>query len=325
MASNQQGLCALTPGSASVTFQNAQMTNMTTGDFFRLINDSTFYTIAGINTANMVATLGARYRNPTYEAAILNEQFDTGDGGKNYSGTLSNLPIIPGTVVASDQDNVEVFTDNGAGTLVGDGSGNGTINYDTGAISVHFTTNISGGKQILADSYSYGLPMSGMNFQIVRDYTTYFSWPEPSPTDQNQATITKQALMLADSDLRTYGAQTFTISVFDSDVNVAIGNGKKAFCIPFCMNGLVLTDAVASVHDKGTTNTTDIQIRRRRNGSDADMLQTKITIGDEFYARDGVIDTANDDVATGDQIYIDVDAIHSTAPKGLSVTLVFQK
>ena len=79
---------------------------------------------------------------------------------------------------------------------------------------------------------------------------------------------------------------------------------------------------IASVHDKGITGTTDIQIRRRRAGSDIDVLSTKITIGDEYYAQDGIIDPYNDDLQVGDMLYIDVDAVHSgTAPNGLSVSV----
>jgi len=79
------------------------------------------------------------------------------------------------------------------------------------------------------------------------------------------------------------------------------------------------------IRDRGITGTTDIQIRRRRAGADADMLSDKLTLGDEYYVSDETINTDNDDVQTGDQIYVDVDAIHSgTAPLGLSVVLTFK-
>jgi hypothetical protein len=59
------------------------------------------------------------------------------------------------------------------------------------------------------------------------------------------------------------------------------------------------------------------------------MLTTKITIdstetGSDTAATPAVIDTANDDVATNDVIRIDVDAISTTAAKGLIVTLTFK-
>ena len=112
--------------------------------------------------------------------------------------------------------------------------------------------------------------------------------------------------------------------LFASGSSVSTGDGTEAIAIPVFFNGLDLIDALATVHTKGITGTTDIVVRRRRAGSDTDMLSVAITIGDEFYAKDGTIDTANDDVLTGDQIYIDVDAIHSgTAPLGLTVVLSF--
>ena len=122
-----------------------------------------------------------------------------------------------------------------------------------------------------------------------------------------------------------WDSETFGMTLFESGISVQTGDGAVAFTIPAYMNGMELIDVVASVHTKGITNTTDIQIRRRRAGSDVDMLSTKITIGDEFFASDEVINTSNDDVNTGDQIYVDIDAIHSgTAPQGLSIVLTFK-
>ena len=122
-----------------------------------------------------------------------------------------------------------------------------------------------------------------------------------------------------------WDSETFGMTLFESGISVQTGDGAVAFTIPAYMNGMELIDVVASVHTKGITGTTDIQIRRRRAGSDVDMLSTKITIGDEFFASDEVINTSNDDVNTGDQIYVDIDAIHSgTAPQGLSIVLTFK-
>lgn len=112
--------------------------------------------------------------------------------------------------------------------------------------------------------------------------------------------------------------------VFESDTSISTGDGRSGFPCGAVLDGMNITAALATVHTKGVTGTTDIQVRRRRAGVNADMLSTKITIGDEFYAADGVIDTSNDDIATGDTLYVDVDAVHSgTAPLGLSVALTF--
>ncbi len=127
---------------------------------------------------------------------------------------------------------------------------------------------------------------------------------------------------LAGSNL---GTKDVCVNVVDSDTDVATGDGVIAYTVPSSLSGMNLVNVVCSVHDQGVTGTTDVQVRRRRAGSDVDMLSTRVTIGAEYYASDEVINTSNDDLSTGDQIYIDVDAIHSgTAPKGLSVTLEFR-
>jgi len=93
------------------------------------------------------------------------------------------------------------------------------------------------------------------------------------------------------------------------------------------MNGWNLVNAQASVETAGTTNTTDIQIYNVTQA--ADMLSTVITIDSTetssyTAATPPVIDTANDDVATGDKIRVDCDAVSTTAAKGLQVILTFQ-
>lgn len=82
--------------------------------------------------------------------AVADEVLGTGDGGTaTFSGTLTNLKVEPGTVVVTD--GVEIFTDNGFGVLVGDAGGSGTINYDTGAISVTFNANVGNGTDVEVD------------------------------------------------------------------------------------------------------------------------------------------------------------------------------
>ena len=88
-----------------------------------------------------------------------------------------------------------------------------------------------------------------------------------------------------------------------------------------------LVEVHAEVITAGTTNTTDIQIA---NVTDSvDMLSTKLTIdsgetGSDTAATAAAINTSNDDVTTNDMLRIDVDAVSSTAPKGLIVTLTFR-
>lgn len=117
-----------------------------------------------------------------------------------------------------------------------------------------------------------------------------------------------------------------SLSPFKSSDSVFVANGAIGIGVPASLNGWEIVGAIAIVHTQGVTGTTDVQIRRRRSGSDADVLSTKITIGAEYFASDGVINTSNDDVSTGDLLFIDVDAVHSgTAPLGLTVVITFRK
>lgn len=113
-------------------------------------------------------------------------------------------------------------------------------------------------------------------------------------------------------------------AIFDSSTSCSVGDGIIGLAVPATYNGLSLSATGCAVHTKGITGTMTIQIRRRRDGSNADMLSAKLTIGDAWSSTTATIDTSNDDVATGDLIYVDVDTVHSgTAALGLAVTLSF--
>lgn len=148
-----------------------------------------------------------------------------------------------------------------------------------------------------------------------------------SASDINTGTNTSKfvtADALAGSNL---GTRIVEILCFDYTTDTATGDGKGYFHVPAALNGMNLVYVHAKVITAGTTNTTDIQIA---NVTDSvDMLSTKLTIdsgetGTDTAATAAVIDTTKDDVATNDLLRIDVDAISTTAAKGLIVTLGFQ-
>ncbi len=101
-----------------------------------------------------------------------------------------------------------------------------------------------------------------------------------------------------------------------------------------------LVAVAANVIDAGTTNATNIDIARcaattagaictGTGASIADMLSSNITIDSgendtATAAAAAVIDTANDDVTTGQVLRIDVDAVSIIPATGLIVTLEFQ-
>ncbi len=115
--------------------------------------------------------------------------------------------------------------------------------------------------------------------------------------------------------------------LFDFTTDVETGEGKAYLHITPALAGMDLVYVHARVITAGTTGTLDIQIYNVTDSQD--MLSTKLTVdsgetGSDTAAAPAVIDTGHDDVAENDLLRIDVDAVPTTAPKGLIVTLGFQ-
>lgn len=95
--------------------------------------------------------------------------------------------------------------------------------------------------------------------------------------------------------------------------------------IPLAMNGMALIWVECAVKIAGVTNTMDIMIRKNA----VDMLSTKLTLDSAetntlTAAVPVVIKTdGSEDVATGDVIHFDFDAVHDTPAKGCIITARF--
>jgi len=124
-----------------------------------------------------------------------------------------------------------------------------------------------------------------------------------------------------------FGKRVVEIVVFDYGTDVATGDGKAYFIVPDELNGMNLVRVASTVITAGTTNSTTVAIYSITDS--AEMLSTLMAIetgetSTRTSATPGTIDTSHDDVVTGDVLRIDVDAVSSTAPKGLIVEMVFQ-
>lgn len=125
-----------------------------------------------------------------------------------------------------------------------------------------------------------------------------------------------------------YGKRLVELLLVDAATALAVadGVGSVLFTIPSELNGYNLVDADAAVFTASSSGTPIIQVHNLTQA--ADMLSTRITIdANELTsytaATPPVIDTTNDDVATGDQIRIDCDGA-GTGTEGLAVMLTFQ-
>lgn len=123
-----------------------------------------------------------------------------------------------------------------------------------------------------------------------------------------------------------FGIRTVQVKVVDDATELTTGDGKLHFFVPPELNGMNLVDADAGVSTVSSSGTPTVQIH---NVTDAqDMLSTAITIDASektsyTAAVAPVINATYDDVATGDELRIDVD-VAGTGTKGLTVILSFQ-
>lgn len=124
-----------------------------------------------------------------------------------------------------------------------------------------------------------------------------------------------------------YGTPVIGILVSDPlGSDLTTGDGKAYVRIPSTMNGFDLVAVAAHVSTASTSGAVTVQVRNVTQA--ADMLSTRITIDQSekdtlTAATPAVIDTGNDDVATGDEVAIDVDGA-GTGVKGLFVELQFR-
>lgn len=120
-------------------------------------------------------------------------------------------------------------------------------------------------------------------------------------------------------------SRVLQLKIMDDATTVTTGDGKLIVVADATLNGLVLSAAHAYVTTVSSSGTPTVQIH---NITDAvDILSTAITIdASEFTsysaATPPVINTSNDDIATGDRIRVDVD-VAGTGAKGLGVILTF--
>lgn len=126
----------------------------------------------------------------------------------------------------------------------------------------------------------------------------------------------------------TKGAAVLFIKVTGdrtTDPALAIGDGQFIIPVSQDMGGMNLTRVEMAVTTVSTSGKPTVQLRNITQA--VDMLTTKVEVdANEKNSKDAatqvVIDLANDDVAWGDHVAIDVD-VAGTGTKGLTMMLTF--
>ena len=103
-----------------------------------------------------LALVGAEIYNPV-ENSVTGEVIGTGDGSTtSFSATLANTPVEPKSLTVHYTIGGASYTgtNDGEGNITGTDIDSGTINYDTGDVSLTFSTAPDSGTDITID-YKY--------------------------------------------------------------------------------------------------------------------------------------------------------------------------
>lgn len=259
---------------------------------------------------------------------------------EGYLQEMQDSLYVSATTFTVETDRTGVYT---AGRLV-------RLNQDNTKIGIVSSSSYSSGSgltTVITTGVTVPDPITHVEYGIQPKNASYLS-PTSEASAVNQLEVVQSAtgnpvqLNAIGSDtnisleLNPKGTGVFKtkttvqLTSFAIATDQSTGDGKVGFEVLPELDGMNLVEVRASVDTAGTTGTSDVQIRRVRSGTPADMLTTKLTVdsgetSSSTAATPAVIDAANDDVATGDMIYIDQDAVQTTKAKGGHISLSFAK
>jgi hypothetical protein len=286
-----------------------------------------------ITGANLKAGTQQDYKPSGTDVAVA----DGGTGSSTASGARTNLGLAIGTDVpaqATFDDHSARHESGGADAIKLDDLAAPDDNTDRNASttahgllpkldnnSAHFL-NGQGGWTTPAGSGSVAA-------DTIWDTKGDIAVATAADTASKLAAGANNKVLTADSAQTTGLKWQFTkdvqVKVIADTATLTTGDGQAIFMIPASLGGCDLTAIAAAVTTVSSSGLPTVQIRNITQT--ADMLTTKVTIdASEFTsltaATAAVIDTGNDDVASGDLIAIDVD-VAGTGAKGLIVNLTF--
>lgn len=231
----------------------------------------------------------------------------------------ASVTITAATISALASDNS--FNDSGSGFVAAGFAVDDRVNV------VGFTGNVANNiiSGVITALTTGKMTIGGTDGDVIVDdaageSVTITKWESERTTAQDIADLAAPG---GSGD----GVVTILVSDPLSGTALTTGDGKAFYRVASPLNGMDLVDCWAVLDTAGTGGGFLCQLRRKRSGSDVDMLSTRISIDSgENDSADAtaaaVIDTSNDDVATADRIYFDLDGV-PTGAKGLLIGLRF--
>lgn len=279
--------------------------------------------------------------SPTLVTPVLGVATATSINGLTISASTGTLTLVNGSSIITAGAFAVTLTSTGttgvtlptSGTLYSSGTtdvaladgGTGASLADPNADRIMFWDDSAGAVDWLTASTGLTITTTSITVNTASDTVVGIvelatAAETTTGTDAGRA-ITPDGLAGS-----SYGTRLVQVKVFDDATAVTTGDGKIIFMIPTELGGYDLVTCSAFVTTNSSSGTPTVQIRNVTQA--ADMLTTRITIDANeptsyTAAAAPVIDAANDDVATGDLIAIDVD-VAGTGTKGLGVQLGFR-
>lgn len=205
-------------------------------------------------------------------------------------------------------------------------AGNDARLSDARTPAAHAASHADGGSDevTLAESQVTGLTaaLAGKADLASPTLTGVPTAPTAAPgTDTTQVATT--AFVLANSVTPPITAQVLVTDPNGSAITT--GDGKAYVTVPAAWNGKTIQSIHAGLTTASSSGTPTVQVARIRGGTPVDVLSTAVTIdANELTSYTAttppVVDTANDDLSTGDLLRIDVD-VAGTGAKGLMVLI----
>ena len=252
--------------------------------------------------------------DPTKRVSFESDDVTSGDHIKTFqsgSGTVAEL--------GNKLSDFASTTSAELATVISDETGSGDLVFNDSPTLINPV--ISTGATFGYSTASRVAIFDGLQQLVSADTSTY-----PSLTELSYGKGVTSAIQTQINNLKTEG---FVIGVLQQDYTITTGDRKACTTIPSTVNGMDIISVGANVFTTSSSGTPTIQLERGRQSSPTsnytyvDILSTRITIDASEYdsssaAAAAVINTSNDDLATGDQICASVD-VAGTGTKGLTV------
>lgn len=192
-----------------------------------------------------------------------------------------------------------------------------TRNNSTGAIEL----------STLAQASGFTFTDGGNSFTVVTgDTVTLTSTDGSVDIDASTPDAIDFSVQSAIDDAVSSSVLDTVLHIHAVDGNEALSVSKPlkgAISITSAHNGLNVVGVQANVYvaGSGAAGSTQINLIRNRGGVETQVLSSEISFAGAYFAANGTIDNAADDLQTGDLLYAEIVSIETTEPSGLVVAV----